>query len=281
DSRGPPGAAPRPFAARIPRVSPGCTCALCAWKISARPRQTGACPPRAGGSWQGTAEGPPMGPSGMGRGHGVPHGSLTSSRARQGPNTLQGVREARQAGPVPPASAEQYRATFEQAAVGIVHSSLEGELQLVNRAFCLMTGYPRAELARLHIRDLTHPADLESSMEGRRKLIQGDGAPYEREVRLRRKDGSYLWALVATSIVRATDGRPTHFVTVLSDISERKRAEEEVNRFRAAMDVTVDAIFLSNPQTMRLLYVNDTACRTLGYTREQVLQKPPWELLGR
>src|SRR5438105_10001553 len=38
--------------------------------------------------------------------------------------------------------------------------------------------------------DLTHPADLESSMEGRRKLIQGDGAPYEREVRLRRKDGS-------------------------------------------------------------------------------------------
>src|SRR5439155_1457012 len=84
-------------------------------------------------------------------------------------------------------------------------------------AFCLMTGYPRAELARLHIRDLTHPADLESSMEGRRKLIQGDGAPYEREVRLRRKDGSYLWALVATSIVRATDGRPAHLVAVLSD----------------------------------------------------------------
>src|SRR5437667_172741 len=132
-------------------------------------------------------------------------------------NTLQDVTEAKQAGPVLPASAEQYRATFEQAAVGIVHSSLEGELQLVNRAFCLMTGYPRAELARLHIRDLTHPADLESSMEGRRKLIQGDGAPYEREVRLRRKDGSYLWALVATSIVRATDGRPTHFVTVRSD----------------------------------------------------------------
>ena len=204
-----------------------------------------------------------------------------ASGARRWLNTLQDVTEAKQAGPVLPASAEQYRATFEQAAVGIVHSSLEGELQLVNRAFCLMTGYPRAELARLHIRDLTHPADLESSMEGRRKLIQGDGAPYEREVRLRRKDGSYLWALVATSIVRATDGRPTHFVTVLSDISERKRAEEEVNRFRAAMDVTVDAIFLSNPQTMRLLYVNDTACRTLGYTREQLLQKPPWELLGR
>lgn len=50
---------------------------------------------------------------------------------------------------------------------------------------------------------------------------------------------------------------------------------------RAAMDATIDAIFLTGPQAMRYLYVNDSACRSLGYTREQLLHKAPFELLGK
>ncbi|HEX4619802.1 MAG TPA: EAL domain-containing protein, partial [Steroidobacteraceae bacterium] len=100
-------------------------------------------------------------------------------------------------------------------------------------------------------------------------------------MRLRRKDGVCLWADVTTSLVRAADRSPLHFVTVLHDITERKLAEEEVNRFRAAMDVTIDAIFLADPRTMRLLYVNETACRRLGFTRQHLQQMPLFELLGK
>jgi PAS domain S-box-containing protein/diguanylate cyclase (GGDEF)-like protein len=204
-----------------------------------------------------------------------------ASPSRRWVSTVQDISAAKQAAQALLASEEHYRATFEQAAVGIVHTSLEGELRQVNQAFCLMTGYSRAEALQMHIRDLTHPEDIGASLAGRASIITASAAPYQRELRLRRKDGAYLWANVTTSLVRAADGSPRHFVSVLSDISERKRAEEEVNRFRAAMDVTIDSIYLSDPQTMRLLYVNETACRGLGYTREQLLQMAPFELLGK
>ncbi len=196
-------------------------------------------------------------------------------------STLQDITAAKRAAQALQASEERYRATFEQAAAGIVHSALEGELLLVNRALCAMTGYSGTEMLRLHIRDVTHPDDIGPSTDGRAKLVEGSGAPYQRELRLLRKDGSYLWVSVTTSLVRGEDGRPLHFVSVLSDISERKRAEEEVNRFRAAMDVSIESIFLTDPKAMRFLYVNETACRSLGYTREQLLHKSPFELVGK
>jgi PAS domain S-box-containing protein/diguanylate cyclase (GGDEF)-like protein len=204
-----------------------------------------------------------------------------ASAGRRWFNTLQDVTAAKHAAQALQASEERYRATFEQAAVGIVHSSLEGWLLLVNQAFCAMSGYSRAEALRFHIRDLTHHEDIDRSSEGRAKMVEGDGAPYRAELRVLRKDGSYLWASVTTSLVRGEDGMALHFVSVLSDISEGKRAEEDVNRFRAAMDVSIESIFLSDPKAMRFLYVNDTACRRLGYTREQLLQKPPFEVVGK
>jgi PAS domain S-box-containing protein/diguanylate cyclase (GGDEF)-like protein len=196
-------------------------------------------------------------------------------------STLQDITASKQAAQALQASEERYRATFEQAAVGIVHSSLEGELGLVNQAFCAMTGYSRVEALQLHIRDITHPQDIGASTADRAKLVDGSGTPYRRELRLLRKDGSYLWMCVTTSLVRGPDGGPQYFVSVLSDISERKRAEAEANSFRAAMDVSVESIFLTDPKAMRFLYVNDTACRRLGYAREQLLQKPPFELVGK
>ena len=180
-------------------------------------------------------------------------------------------------------SEERYRAIFEQAAVGIVHTSLKGKVSLVNPAFCAMSGYSDEEAQQLHIREITHPEDIDASVLSRAALVErGDaGAPYQREIRLLRKDGTCLWANITTSLVRDADGAPLYFVSVMSDISERKRAEAEANRFRAAMDATVDSIFLTDPATMRFLYVNETACRRLGYTREQLLQKPPFELIGK
>jgi PAS domain S-box-containing protein/diguanylate cyclase (GGDEF)-like protein len=201
--------------------------------------------------------------------------------ARRWLSTLQDITAAKRTERALQLSAEHYRAMFEQAAVGIVHTSLRGKVQLVNQAFCAMTAYSRDEARHLNIRDITHPDDIDPSIQSRAGLMARSGAPYQRELRLLRKDGSYLWVNVATSLVRAADGSPRHFVSVLGDISERKRAEQEVNRFRAAMDVTVDSIFLTDPKAMRFLYVNDTACRRLGYTREQLLETPPYELLGK
>jgi diguanylate cyclase (GGDEF)-like protein/PAS domain S-box-containing protein len=63
------------------------------------------------------------------------------------------------------------------------------------------------------------------------------------------------------------------------DVSRRKREEEDLLQFRAAMDVSQDMIFLVDRASMRFLYVNETACRMSGYSREEYLGLLPHETL--
>src|SRR5262249_51272180 len=81
--------------------------------------------------------------------------------------TLLDVTGRKQAEAALAASEARYRTTFEQAAVGIVHTSVGGEVGLVNENFCAMTGYARVEAIQKNIRDLVHPDDLELCLEGR------------------------------------------------------------------------------------------------------------------
>jgi PAS domain S-box-containing protein len=134
------------------------------------------------------------------------------------------------------ASKALYQATFEQAAVGIVHSTVEGDLMMANPAFCALTGHAPEDAIRMNIRDFTPPGDLASSLEGRARILEGTGAPYQRELRLIRSDGTLLWASVTTSLVRGGSGEPLHFVSVVSDISSRKRAESELRELNASLE---------------------------------------------
>jgi diguanylate cyclase (GGDEF)-like protein/PAS domain S-box-containing protein len=61
---------------------------------------------------------------------------------------------------------------------------------------------------------------------------------------------------------------------------QRKEGEEELRRFRAAMDASADLILLVDPVKLRYLDVNDTACRTLGYSREEFLAMGPQNIFS-
>jgi PAS domain S-box-containing protein/diguanylate cyclase (GGDEF)-like protein len=194
--------------------------------------------------------------------------------------TLLDVTPQKQAAAELRASEERYRATFEQAAVGVVHTSLDGDLLVVNPKFCDMTGYPPAEAIQRSIRDLAHPEDTAGAgVEGLEQILSRGSEPYEREIRLIRKNGGLLWVSVTTSLVRGREDRRSHFISVIHDISERKRAEEESRRFRAAIDASIDSIYITDIQSMRFLYVNEVACRRLGYERTRLLEMGPQDVL--
>jgi diguanylate cyclase (GGDEF)-like protein/PAS domain S-box-containing protein len=76
-----------------------------------------------------------------------------------------------------------------------------------------------------------------------------------------------------------TDGRFVGYRGIGRDITERKRDEEALRRFRASMDMSGELIFLVDRESMRFIDANETACRALGYTREELLSMGPHQIV--
>jgi PAS domain S-box-containing protein len=128
---------------------------------------------------------------------------------------------------------ERFRATFEQAAVGIAHTALDGTWLQVNQRLCDIVGYTREELLQKMLQDLTYPDDLAIDLELASRLLAGEIATYAVEKRYLKKDSSLIWIILTVSLVRKMSGEPSYFIAVVEDISERKRAEENLRRSEA------------------------------------------------
>jgi len=127
-------------------------------------------------------------------------------------------------------SEERFRATFEQAAVGIAHVDFEGHFLRVNDKLCEITGYTREELLQRSFLDLSMPEDHEIGMDARNKVLRGEENSYTLEKRYLRKDGSACWVSVITTLLRDDEGEPKYFITVISDITERKNLQDQLFR---------------------------------------------------
>ena len=119
------------------------------------------------------------------------------------------------------------RATFEQAAVGIAHVAPNGRLLLVNQRLCDITGYTRDALLARSLQDLTHPDDLARERAFAHALLAGQISTslHAQEMRYLRQDGSIAWIGHTASLVTKNSGEPDYFISVIEDITERKRSE--------------------------------------------------------
>ena len=138
-------------------------------------------------------------------------------------------------------SEERFRATFEQAAVGISYCGLNGQFVRVNRKFRDLMGYTQEELLALSWRDITHPDDQRASEDYTRSLFLGEIEHYSCEKRYIRKDGSIFWGNLTLSLLRQPSGEPKYFVKVLEDVTQRKRAQEERREATERMELVIRA----------------------------------------
>jgi PAS domain S-box-containing protein len=124
-------------------------------------------------------------------------------------------------------SEARFRGYFENSLIGIVITTEGKDLVLFNDRLCEILGYTREELAKLRWSDITHPEDLPADLSQFQRVIDGEIDGYTMEKRYFRKDGTVVFAEFSGSCIRRSDGTPDHFLAVVQDISERKRAEYE------------------------------------------------------
>jgi PAS domain S-box-containing protein len=126
------------------------------------------------------------------------------------------------------ASEERFRVTFENAAVGIAHLSPDGQWLLVNRKLCNIIGYSSEELTKLNFQDITYPDDLKIDFQYINRMLSGEINTYSIEKRYIRKNGLPVWISLIVSLVRDSSNAPKYFITIVKDITDRKRLESEL-----------------------------------------------------
>ncbi len=124
----------------------------------------------------------------------------------------------------------RFRTLFEGASIGILRLGPDGRAVEANPALEEMLGYTTSELADKTFREYMHQEDLERAEVLFRDLLGGRRDSFQLEARYSRRDGALVWAHVRAALERDGDGQPAFAVTMIEDITARKRAEEELRR---------------------------------------------------
>ena len=171
-------------------------------------------------------------------------------------------------------SEQRFRATFEQAAVGIAHVSPDGRFLVINEKLCEILGYSEEEMLALTFQDITHPDDLDVDIANLQQLLSRELETYSKDIRYLRKDGSIVWANLTVSSIFGGEDSLNYFVSVIKDISERKQAEETLHRNRDFLEhltaAVPDAIFSIKMPERKINWANDSF-NVMGYEPEEYI----------
>jgi formate hydrogenlyase transcriptional activator len=147
-----------------------------------------------------------------------------------------------------------------------------GEVEFLNRQTLEYFGKSRDDLKNWALSDAVHPDDLPRIIEARIKAIEG-GSIYDVEHRCRRSDGMYRWFQVRGLPMRNTENAITTWYLLLTDIDDRKRAEQKVLQSEKELLTMTDAI--ANPIMVldpdgKVLYANRVAQDKSGLSLDKV-----------
>jgi PAS domain S-box-containing protein len=176
-------------------------------------------------------------------------------------------------------SEKNYRGIVETAYEGIWKVDTDFITSFVNGRMAELLGYTVEEMLGRPLFDFLIESDIErkrSDLQRRRR-----GVSEQLETRYLKKDGSVLWARVATSPIIGEDGRFEGALAMVSDITEQKRTEAEGRRSREtisllsrAVEQTADSVVITDPQGT-IKYVNPAFEATTGYGPAEAIGKTP------
>jgi len=176
-------------------------------------------------------------------------------------------------------SAEKYRAdmtpeevrrlarAFEHSAAGIALQSPEGNWQEVNPAFCSLVGYSRDELLGKSFTEITHPEDVQRSLEQLRRLNEKEISSFRFDKRYLHASGREVWVRLDVSMVLDSDERPELIITQAHDITASRQIREQLAENEARLGSIIrsmaEGVIVIEPDG-RFSVANQRAARILG-----------------
>jgi len=165
------------------------------------------------------------------------------------------------------------------AGVMIVTLDARGDVTLINRKGADILGYPEEEIVGTNWLERFVPPRMRAEVQGvLAQLMAGTGEPAEhRENPVVARGGEERLIAWHNTLLRDADGRIVGTLSSGEDITEHKRAEEALRFTQFAVDHSADAAFWVAPDA-RILYANEAACRSLGYTQAELLRMTVYDI---
>ncbi|HEV2728424.1 MAG TPA: sigma 54-interacting transcriptional regulator, partial [Terriglobales bacterium] len=130
-------------------------------------------------------------------------------------------------------SEERWRSVFENSAIGVALTDYNGRFLATNRVFQAMVGYTEEELRAVSFLDVTHEDYREANRALITELVEEKRRQFQIEKKYQRKDGSLIWVSNNVSLVPGTERVPRFIMALSEDITQRKGAEEALQRSEA------------------------------------------------
>ncbi len=122
---------------------------------------------------------------------------------------------------------ELFRSVFTEGNLGIAMIGMDLRLEHVNPTLAQMLGATPDELVGTNIADITHPDDINSTVDLAKALLKEEIPAYRVEKRYFRKDGSIIWAHLTATAIRDRHGKPLFGLAMIEDISQRWLLNQE------------------------------------------------------
>jgi diguanylate cyclase (GGDEF)-like protein/PAS domain S-box-containing protein len=168
---------------------------------------------------------------------------------------------------------DRFRAAFEDAAIGMAITSLDGRWLRVNPAMCALLERPEEELVGRPVLAVVHPDDQPLALAAQEAMRTGERLTTMDEKRYVRPDGSVVWVLRSGSLVR--DGEaPAYFISQAIDVTRRRHAQEALRaseeRFRALAGAAPSGVW-STDLFDACVYANDRLAAIAGCSPQELL----------
>jgi PAS domain S-box-containing protein len=132
----------------------------------------------------------------------------------------------------------RFETIYERAPIGIGLISLDGHLRDTNPVMREITGFTAEELAEKNVLEYTLQEDRAETSRHFVEMLSGKYDSYRYEMRLHAKDGSIVWVDSATVLLRDPEGKPQVALSMASNITERRLAEEQLLRQNAQLEAS-------------------------------------------